>query len=89
MQEQLARRLTKYERTQVVGMRAEQLARGAQPFVDVSGTAAATAGGSSVYYEIAERELEAHRLPFIVVRKLPDGKTERLRVGSGAAPAAK
>jgi DNA-directed RNA polymerase subunit K len=87
MQEQLARRLTKYERTQVVGMRAEQLARGAQPFVDVSvANNTAPDGGASVYYDIAERELEAHRLPFVVVRKLPDGKTERLRIGGGKPP---
>ncbi len=72
------RRLTKYERTQVVGMRAEQLARGAQAFVDVP---EAKPGDAAVnVYDIAERELEARRLPFIVVRKLPDGKTERIRI---------
>ncbi len=87
MQEQLARRLTKYERTQVIGMRAEQLARGAQPFVDVTAADATSGvGGASVYYDIAERELEAHRLPFIVVRKMPDGKSERLRIGGGKPP---
>ena len=83
-----SKRLTKYERTQVIGMRAEQLARGAQAFVDVTSAAAsaATLGGASVYYEIAERELEAHRLPFVVVRKMPDGKTERIRIGGGKPP---
>lgn len=74
-----AKRLTKYERTQVIGMRAEQLARGAQAFVDAP---AAVAASSDVFYEIAERELDARRLPFIVVRTMPDGKTERIRIST-------
>jgi DNA-directed RNA polymerase subunit K/omega len=64
--------LTKYERTHVIGIRAEQLARGAQAFVDlpppVHGMSA-----NSVYFSIAERELDEHRLPFLIVRKMPDG----------------
>jgi len=69
------RRLTKYERIQVIGMRAEQLARGAQSFVD------ATDGADP--YELAERELNARRLPFVVVRSQPDGKPEYLKLSSG------
>lgn len=64
--------LTKYERTHVIGIRSEQLARGAQAFVDlpppVHGMSA-----NSVYFAIAERELDEHRLPFLIVRKMPDG----------------
>jgi DNA-directed RNA polymerase subunit K/omega len=69
------KRLTKYERTQVIGVRAEQLVHGAQAFVDVS---TLPAGASP--YDIAERELLEHRMPFIIERTLPDGKTERIRL---------
>lgn len=75
----LAQKLTRYERIQVIGMRAEQLARGAQAFVDATGTVGP--------YELAERELESQRLPMIVVRNLPDGKPQYLRLsGGGPAP---
>jgi DNA-directed RNA polymerase subunit K/omega len=70
-------RLTKYERCALVGLRAEQLARGAQPFVDVP---PAEPGQPSLGpCEIAERELDARRLPMIVVRHMPDGKRELMR----------
>ncbi len=69
--------LTKYERTHVIGLRAEQLARGAQAFVDVPGPVH-NASANSVFLSIAERELEAGRMPLIVVRKLPDGSEARL-----------
>lgn len=72
-QEQLRKRLNKYETTQVIGMRAEQLANCAPPMIDVTDP-------SESVYSIAERELEAGRLPFIVVRRMPDGKPERIRI---------
>jgi DNA-directed RNA polymerase subunit K/omega len=68
--------LTKYERTQVIGLRSEWLARGAQPFVEVDPR------NRETVFEIAERELDARRLPFTVVRNLPDGKTEHLRLAA-------
>lgn len=78
----LAHKLTRYERIQVIGMRAEQLARGAQAFVDAAGTVGP--------YELAEKELDSERLPMIVVRNMPDGKPQYLRLsggGGGPAPA--
>lgn len=76
------KRLTKYERIKVIGMRAEQLARGAQPLVDPL----TTPDGSKATYEspceMAERELEAKRTPFVVVRRMPDGKPEYLRLAN-------
>ncbi len=84
MNEFASQRLTKYERTQVVGMRSEQLARGAQPFVDVP---LPSPGRPWIdVCDIAQRELDAHLLPFIVVRHLPDGKTEQLRIGEPFVP---
>lgn len=66
--------LTKYEKTKVIALRAEQLARGAQPFVEFE------AGEAFDPYEVALRELEARRLPFVIVRHLPDGSKEHLRI---------
>lgn len=68
--------LTRYERTHVIGTRAEQIARGAQVFIGDS-----QADNLSVY-EIAERELDEGKLPFIVVRKMPDGSVVHLRLSS-------
>jgi DNA-directed RNA polymerase subunit K/omega len=56
---------TKYERTKMIGMRLEQLARGAAPLVEVT-------PGMSIR-EVVMRELEEKKLPFKVVRTLPNG----------------
>ena len=69
--------LTKYERIQVVGSRAEQLARGAQSFV------LPIADRIESPYELAERELETLRLPMIVMRTLPDGRPQYVRLSTG------
>jgi DNA-directed RNA polymerase subunit K/omega len=66
--------MTKYERTKLIGIRAEQLARGALPYVGVD------PGEPFDPCEVAERELAARLLPFVVVRSLPDGKTMQLRM---------
>ena len=68
--------LTRYERTHVIGIRAEQLARGALAFVEVP----SDTERSFSLYEIAERELAAGKLPFIVVRHMPDNSTKNLRL---------
>ena len=69
--------LTKYERTKIIGMRAEQLARGAQPFVDavVEGT-----GAKFDPCEVAERELLSRKLPFYITRPHADGKPEIVKL---------
>lgn len=74
--------LTRYERTQVIGIRAEQLARGAQPFVEVAPPSldGDDDGEQVSMYSIAERELAAGRLPFIIVRHMPDGSTQHIRL---------
>ena len=64
--------LTKYERAKIIGMRAEQLARGSQPFVAIQGPFNPC--------EVAEKELMARVLPFIIVRTMPDGKTEHIKL---------
>ena len=54
-------------------MRASQLARGAQPFIDVPDYL-------TDVYEVAKAELEAKRLPYIMKRPLPDGNYEYWRL---------
>jgi DNA-directed RNA polymerase I, II, and III subunit RPABC2 len=65
--------LTLYERTKVLSLRASQLARGAQPFIDVPEYL-------TDVYEVAKAELEAKRLPYIMKRPLPDGNYEYWRL---------
>ena len=65
--------LTKYERTRVLGQRAAQLEAGAQAFVPVP---SGVIRGSI----IAELELVAKKLPFIIRRPLPSRGSEYWRV---------
>lgn len=61
--------LTKYERTKILGIRAKQLNAGATPFVDIPEK---VIDG----YTIAELELKAKKIPFIIRRPLPCGASE-------------
>ncbi|PNH00396.1 DNA-directed RNA polymerases I, II, and III subunit RPABC2 [Tetrabaena socialis] len=63
--------LTRYERASIIGMRMEQLQHGALPFVDIAENT------RTDVRKIALLELEQRKLPFIVVRKLPDGQKEQ------------
>ena len=65
--------LTIYERTKILGSRANQLAEGAMPFVTVPEY-------MTQPLEIAKLELEQRRLPFIVKRPMPDGSFEYWRL---------
>lgn len=65
-----SRAMTKYEHAKIIGIRAEQIARGAQQFVSDDGERFDPVA-------IATRELHAGVLPFIAVRNLPDGSQEK------------
>jgi DNA-directed RNA polymerase I, II, and III subunit RPABC2 len=65
--------LTVYERTKILGTRANQLAEGARPFVTVP-------EHMTQPLEIAKLELEQRRLPFIIKRPMPDGTFEYWRL---------
>jgi DNA-directed RNA polymerase I, II, and III subunit RPABC2 len=65
--------LTQYERTKIIGMRANQLSQGARPYIQVPEYVTRVG-------EIARMELEARRLPFIVRRVMPDGSHEYWRL---------
>jgi len=65
--------LTVYEKTKVLGTRANQIADGARPFVVVP-------EHMSDPLEIAKLELEQRRLPYIIKRPMPDGTFEYWRL---------
>lgn len=70
--------MTRYELAKVVGMRLEQLARGAQTLIDDN--------KCKSIREIVMKELDEKKLPFLVVRALPNGKKEYWRVADLVVP---
>ena len=67
-------RLTKYEIARIVAARAKQLAMGAKPLIDVSKL------GTYDPVLIALEELRQGKLPFIIVRTLPDGRKIEIKL---------
>lgn len=65
--------LTLYEKTKMIGFRANQIANGAKPFINVPPHVTDVA-------TIARMELEQKRLPFIIARTMPDGSFEYWRL---------
>mgnify|MGYP001233220896 CR=1 FL=1 len=65
--------LTKYERARVLGLRISQLNEGARPFVRLQHKIIDN-------HIIAEKELIEKKLPFIVMRPMPNGKKEYWRL---------
>jgi DNA-directed RNA polymerase I, II, and III subunit RPABC2 len=65
--------LTKYERAHIIGTRANQLSQGAKPFIVVPEHV-------TDVKEIARIELQQKRLPYIIKRRLPDGRFEYWRL---------
>lgn len=65
--------LTRYEKTKIIGLRMEQLARGAHCYLEKPTL-------SMTLREIAMKELEQNKLPFMVVRILPNGEKEYWRL---------
>lgn len=65
--------LTIYEKTKIIGFRANQLSQGARPFIE-------RPPHITDVLEIARLELEQKRLPFIIKRPMPDGTFEYWRL---------
>ena len=64
--------ITKYEKTAIISMRMEQLARNSPPLVDV--------GNLKTVQEIAEKEWAERKIPFIIERAMPNGVVEYWRL---------
>jgi len=65
--------LTLFEKTKLIGFRANQLAQGARPLVDVPKHV-------TDVIDIARIELEQKRMPYILKRVMPDGTFEYWRL---------
>lgn len=65
--------LTKYEKARVLGLRAKQLNSNIRPMIPVQEYVIDS-------YRIAEMELSANVIPFIIRRPLPDGRSEYWRI---------
>lgn len=61
-------RLSRFEYAKIIGMRTEQLARGTPAYVNTKGL--------NDPRSIAVEELKQRKLPFMVARRLPNGKVE-------------
>jgi len=64
---------TKYEQVNLIATRAQQLAEGAKPLVSLDGM---MTSDSRFVWKVAELEVQEHKLPFIVHRRLPNGVSE-------------
>jgi len=62
--------LSKYEKTKIIGLRVAQLNKGAEPYVTLK---TKLIMDNSL---VAEKELNEKKLPFIIMRPLPNGKSE-------------
>jgi len=65
--------LTIFERTKIIGFRANQIAQGARALIQVP-------NHISGVLEIARLELEQKKLPYILKRPMPDGTFEYIRL---------
>lgn len=65
--------LTNFERTKIIGLRANQISKGSVPFITVP-------KHITDVKDIARIELDQKRLPFIIKRPLPDGTYEYWRL---------
>lgn len=71
--------MSKYEFNSVIGLRATMLSKGAIPLVDVTDLEIKS---NMELRSVAIRELNENKLPFIVERQLPGGKSEHWKVAS-------
>ena len=63
-------KLSKFEKVRILGQRAEQISMGAPPLVNITGLSDALS--------IAEKEFSERKIPFIIERTYPNGKTRKI-----------
>lgn len=74
--------VSRYEAAKMLGIRTEQFARGAKPLVALDTPELVAASPA----RLAEEELAQKRMPFIVVRPLPDGTREFWKMADMLGP---
>ncbi len=62
-------KMSKYEYTKVLGMRAQQITMGAEPLITVTNDMKSA-------IEVAEEELRQRKTPYIIARKINNKKTD-------------
>ena len=65
--------MTKFERAKILGIRAEMIASGDKPLIELNGV-------FNNAYQIAVEELKQKKIPLIIRRTLPNGSIEDWRV---------
>ena len=68
---------SKYEYTALIATRAQQIADGAKPLVDLKGM---KTSDPMFIWNVAKREIEERKLPYIIRRQLPNNTSEFLSV---------
>lgn len=66
--------LSKYEKVKILGLRSEQLQRGADPYVELDPSQPFNPR------DVAVQELQQRKLPFMIRRTLPDNTVEHWRL---------
>jgi DNA-directed RNA polymerase subunit K/omega len=69
--------MTKYEFDQVISLRANQLALGSPAFVTIQGM---TIKSNMEFRQVALKELQEGKLPYILKRPLPNNRYEYYRI---------
>lgn len=69
--------LNKYEKTRVLATRSKHLSLGAKPLIKIENATATTFLSS---FEIAKQELKEGMIPYIIRRRMPDGRYEQWKV---------
>lgn len=64
---------TKYEYTTLIATRAQQLADGAKPLVELTGL---KTSDPLFVWNVAKREIALRKLPFLIRRQMPNGTAE-------------
>ena len=64
---------TKYEYVTLIGIRAQQLAEGSKPLASLDGM---NKSDSNFLWKLAEKEVAEGKLPYIIHRQIPGGKSE-------------
>jgi DNA-directed RNA polymerase subunit K/omega len=64
---------SKSEYVTLIGTRAQQIAEGAKPMVDLDGM---LTSDPQFVWKVAEKEIHQQKLPFIIHRRLPSGVSE-------------